>query len=137
MAASISIFTEDGQTTFDIQQDVASYIEGLIYKLNTAELERGQCEGQLVETRNYWSELYAQKNDELESLRAQLKVVHEQCAAICDEEASEWDSDDLICDKNYAAAAAQRIKALSAPVPAQPSPEPEGIIESVAAFVES
>ena len=35
----------------------------------------------------------------------------EACAAICDAEGREWDSDDVVTEKNYAAHCAHRIRA--------------------------
>lgn len=81
MAASISIFTEDGQTVFDIPQDVASYIEGLNFRLRTTEQDRDQYK--------FWYENETIKfvaaadeitvlSREIESLRAQLKAAEQQ-----------------------------------------------------------
>ena len=38
-------------------------------------------------------------------------VEREACAAICDAEGREWDSDDVVTEKNYAAHCAHRIRA--------------------------
>lgn len=55
-------------------------------------------------------------------LRADFETAHarmmtsaererEACAAICDAEGREWDSDDAVTEKNYAAHCAHRIRA--------------------------
>lgn len=84
--------------------------------------ERDQYKAESIQYANLFQELSVKSANEIESLHAQLKAAYEQCAVICDEEANEWDSDNVICDKNYAAAAAQRIRSLSAPILTQQSP---------------
>ena len=51
----------------------------------------------------------------------QSKEFMEACAQICDQEAEEWDSDNVVTEKNYAAACATRIRALlsGSPTPDQ------------------
>lgn len=44
--------------------------------------------------------------------QASRKQAVEEAAAICDGEGNEWDSDDLITEKNYAHAFRDRIRAM-------------------------
>ena len=52
--------------------------------------------------------------DEIERLAAAIEArVREGCAVICDEQGDEWDSDNQVTEKNYAAYCATAIRAWS------------------------